>query len=140
MKPVYKRIVLKISGEALQGETNNGIDVKIINSIARQVKEIRIFGVEVGIVIGGGNIVRGGEFYAKEGIDRSTADYMGMLATVINGMVLQDAFERQGMHTRLQTAIHMEELAEPYIRRRAIRHLEKGRLVIFAGGTAGISI
>jgi uridylate kinase len=135
MKPVYKRIVLKLSGEALQGKTGNSIDVTIIRSIAEQVKAIRQLSVEVGIVIGGGNIVRGGEFYAKEGIDRSTADYMGMLATVINGMVLQDAFEKQGMHTRLQTAIRMEELAEPYIRRRAIRHLEKGRIVIFAGGT-----
>ena len=135
MKPVYKRILLKLSGEALQGRSGNSIDVGIINSIAEQIKDIRHLAVEVGIVIGGGNIVRGGEFYAKEGIDRSTADYMGMLATVINGMVLQDAFEKHRMHTRLQTAIRMEELAEPYIRRRAIRHLEKGRIVIFAGGT-----
>ncbi len=135
VKPVYKRIVLKISGEALQGKGENSIDVDIMRSIAGQVKDIRALGVEIGIVIGGGNIVRGGEFYGREGIDRSTADYMGMLATVINGMGLQDAFEQQGMHTRLQTAIRMEELAEPYIRRRAIRHLEKGRVVIFAGGT-----
>jgi uridylate kinase len=132
----YKRIVLKISGEAFYGGGNSeNIDVDIMRSMARQVKEIRNLGVEVGIVIGGGNIVRGGEFYGREGIDRSTADYMGMLATVINGMGLQDAFEKYGMHTRLQTAIQMEELAEPYIRRRAIRHLEKGRVVIFAGGT-----
>lgn len=134
-KPLYKRIVLKLSGEALQGGSKNSIDVKIIRSISSQVKEVRLAGVDVAIVIGGGNIVRGGEFYAKEGIGRSTADYMGMLATVINGMVLQDVFERQGMHTRLQTAIRMEALAEPYIRRRAVRHLEKRRVVIFAGGT-----
>jgi len=132
---MYKRIVLKLSGEALQAKGGHSIDIGIINSIARQVKEIRVLGVEVAIVIGGGNIVRGGEFYEKEGIDRSTADYMGMLATVINGMVLQFAFEKQGMHTRLLTAMRIEQLAEPYIRRRAIRHLEKGRVVIFAGGT-----
>jgi len=137
MKPVYKRIILKISGEALQDKNNNSenIAVNAISSIAGQVKDIRQLGVEVGIVIGGGNIVRGGEFYGKQGIDRSTADYMGMLATVINGMALQAAFEKQGMHTRLQTAIRMEELAEPYIRRRAIRHFEKGRIVIFVAGT-----
>jgi len=136
-KPVYKRIILKISGEALHGRNADGedIDVDIINSIASQVKDIKLLGVEVGIVIGGGNIIRGGEFYQKQGIDRSTADYMGMLATVINGLALQAAFEKRGMHTRLQTAIHMEEIAEPYIRRRALRHLEKGRVVIFAAGT-----
>jgi len=134
-KPVYKRIVLKLSGEALKGKGQDILDVDIIRSIAKQVKEIKLLGVEVAIVIGAGNIVRGGEFYSKEGIDRSTADYMGMLATVINGMAIQDAFEKQGMHTRLQTAIHMEELAEPYIRRRAIRHLEKDRVIILAGGT-----
>jgi len=137
MKPKYKRIILKLSGEALQSKSANGenIDVDIVNSIASQVKDIKLFGTEVGIVIGGGNIVRGGEFYQKQGIDRSTADYMGMLATVINGMALQAAFEKPGMHTRLQTAIHMEEIAEPYIRRRALRHLEKDRVVIFAAGT-----
>ena len=136
-KPIYKRIILKLSGEALQDRSGSGedIDVDIINSIASQVKDIKLLGVEVGIVIGGGNIVRGGEFYQKQGIDRSTADYMGMLATVINGLALQAAFEKRGMHTRLQTAIHMEEIAEPYIRRRAMRHLEKGRIVIFAAGT-----
>lgn len=134
-KPLYKRIVLKLSGEALRGKGGNTIDAEVMRSIARQVKEVKLLGVEVALVIGGGNIVRGGEFYGREGIDRSTADYMGMLATVINGMGLQDAFEGQGMHTRLQTAINMEKLAEPYIRRRAIRHLEKGRVVIFAGGT-----
>jgi len=137
MKPKYKRIILKLSGEALQSKSANGenIDVDIVNSIASQVKDIKLFGTEVGIVIGGGNIVRGGEFYQKQGIDRSTADYMGMLATVINGMALQAAFEKHGMHTRLQTAIHVEEIAEPYIRRRALRHLEKDRVVIFAAGT-----
>jgi len=137
MKPKYKRIILKLSGAALQSKSANGenIDVDIVNSIASQVKDIKLFGTEVGIVIGGGNIVRGGEFYQKQGIDRSTADYMGMLATVINGMALQAAFEKHGMHTRLQTAIHMEEIAEPYIRRRALRHLEKDRVVIFAAGT-----
>ena len=137
MKPKYKRIILKLSGEALQSKSANGenIDVDIVNSIASQVKDIKLLGTEVGIVIGGGNIVRGGEFYQKQGIDRSTADYMGMLATVINGMALQAAFEKHGMHTRLQTAIHMEEIAEPYIRRRALRHLEKDRVVIFAAGT-----
>jgi len=137
MKPKYKRIILKLSGEALQSKSANGenIDVDIVNSIASQVKDIKLFGTEIGIVIGGGNIVRGGEFYQKQGIDRSTADYMGMLATVINGMALQAAFEKHGMHTRLQTAIHMEEIAEPYIRRRALRHLEKDRVVIFAAGT-----
>ena len=107
-KPIYKRVVLKISGEALQGKLGNSIDTRVITSIATQVKEVWLLGVQIGVVIGGGNIVRGGEFYAKEGIDRSIADYMGMLATVINGMVLQDAFEKQQMHTRLQTAIHME--------------------------------
>jgi len=136
-KPIYKRIILKLSGEALQSKSadSDNIDVNIVNSIAKQVKEIKELGVEVGIVIGGGNIVRGGEFYGRQGIDRSTADYMGMLATIINGMALQAAFEKEGMHTRLQTAIHMEEIAEPYIRRRAMRHFEKGRVVIFAGGT-----
>jgi uridylate kinase len=135
-RPVYKRIVLKISGEAFGSPNGSGgIDVNIMRSIAGQVKAIKALGVEVAIVIGGGNIVRGGEFYGSQGIDRTTADYMGMLATVINGMGLVDTFEKSGMHTRLLTAIQMEELAEPYIRRRAIRHLEKGRVVIFAGGT-----
>ena len=134
-RPVYKRIILKLSGEAFQGKGTNSIDVAVMRSIAGQIKDIRLLGVEVGIVIGGGNIVRGGEFFNREGIDRSTADYMGMLATVINGMGLQSAFEKQQMHTRLMTAIRMESLAEPYIRRRAIRHLEKGRVVIFAAGT-----
>jgi len=133
-KPKYKRIVLKLSGEALQGELGYGIDPKVASSIAEQIKEVHAMGVEVAIVIGGGNIFRGVSV-ASEGMDRSTADYMGMLATVINGLALQDALEKRGVFTRLQTAINMQELAEPYIRRRAIRHLEKGRVVILAAGT-----
>lgn len=133
-KPIYKRIVLKLSGEALQGKQAYGIDPKVARSIAEQVKEVKGLGVEVAIVVGGGNIFRGVSA-AAEGTDRATADYMGMLATVINGLALQDALERIGVFTRVQTAIEMQELAEPYIRRRAIRHLEKGRVVIFVGGT-----
>ncbi len=130
----YKRVLLKISGEALQGNLGYGIDPHVVDSIALQLKEIKNMGVELAVVIGGGNIFRGLEASAR-GMDRSTADYMGMLATVINGMALQDALERKGAFTRVQTAIAMEALAEPYIRRRAIRHLEKGRIVILAGGT-----
>ncbi|MCM8778497.1 MAG: UMP kinase [Candidatus Omnitrophica bacterium] len=133
-KPKYKRIVLKLSGEALQGKEGYGIDPQVTLSIAQRIKEVHAMGVEVAVVIGGGNIFRGNKA-ALEGMDRSTADYMGMLATVINGLALQDALERIGVFTRLQTAIEMKELAEPYIRRRAIRHLEKGRVVIFAAGT-----
>ena len=129
-----KRVLLKISGEALQGNVGYGIDPHVVDSIALQLKEIKNMGVELAVVIGGGNIFRGLEASAR-GMDRSTADYMGMLATVINGMALQDALERKGAFTRVQTAIAMEALAEPYIRRRAIRHLEKGRIVILAGGT-----
>lgn len=134
-KPIYKRIVLKLSGEALQGKLGYGIDSKAVNSVAGQIKEIRKLGVEVAIVIGGGNIYRGIPASNRQGIDRSTADYMGMLATVINSMALQDVLERMGVFTRVQTAIQMQQIAEPYIRRRAIRHLEKGRVIIFAGGT-----
>lgn len=134
-KPVYKRILLKLSGESLQGKRGYGIDAIAVSSIAEQVKEIRKLGVGVAIVIGGGNIYRGIPASDKHGIDRSTADYMGMLATVINSMALQDVLERMGVFTRVQTAIQMQQIAEPYIRRRAIRHLEKGRVVIFAGGT-----
>ena len=130
----FKRVLLKLSGEALQGSGNYGIDPKVVESIALQLKEVKDLGVELAVVIGGGNIFRGLEA-ASEGMDRSTADYMGMLATVINGMALQDALERKGVFTRVQTAIMMEALAEPYIRRRAMRHLEKGRIVILAGGT-----
>ena len=130
----YKRVLLKLSGEALQGSQGYGIDPKIVESIATQLIEVKNMGVELAVVIGGGNIFRGLEASSR-GMDRSTADYMGMLATVINGMAIQDALERKGAFTRLQTAITMEALAEPYIRRRAIRHLEKNRIVILAGGT-----
>ncbi len=132
--PKYKRIILKLSGEVLQGALNYGIESNIIFSIAEEIKEIKDLGSEVAIVIGGGNIFRGVKG-VNGGIDRATADYMGMLATVINGMALQSALEKLGVFSRLQTAIKMEQLAEPYIRRRAMRHLEKGRIVIFAGGT-----
>ena len=130
----YKRVLLKLSGEALHGSAGYGIDPKVVESIAKQLKEIKGMGLELAVVIGGGNIFRGLEA-ASRGMDRSTADYMGMLATVINAMALQDALEREGAFTRVQSAITMEALAEPYIRRRAIRHLEKGRIVILAGGT-----
>lgn len=133
-KPIFKRVVLKISGEALQGRLGYGIDYDVTNSIAKQIKEVRALGVQVAIVIGGGNIFRGATGSAK-GIDRANADYMGMLATVINGLALQDALEKNSVFTRVQTAIQMQQLAEPYIRRRAIRHLEKGRCVVFVGGT-----
>lgn len=133
-KPIFKRIVLKISGEALQGNSGYGIDYNVLVSIARQIKEVKALGLEIAIVIGGGNIFRGIAGSTK-GMDRASADYMGMLATVINALALQDALENNGVHTRVQSAIQMQELAEPYIRRRAIRHLEKGRAVIFAGGT-----
>ncbi len=130
----YKRILLKISGEVLTGEKDYGIDPTVIEEIANEVKEIRDLGVEVAIVIGGGNIFRGMAASAQ-GMDRASADYMGMLATVLNGLALQDALEKVGVDTRVQTAIEMRAIAEPYIRRRAIRHLEKGRVVIFAAGT-----
>lgn len=130
----YKRILLKISGEVLTGERDYGIDPSVILEIAGEIKEVKNLGVETAIVIGGGNIFRGVAASAK-GIDRVSADHMGMLATILNGIALQDALEKMGVHTRLQTAIEMRELAEPFIRRRAIRHLEKGRVVIFAGGT-----
>jgi uridylate kinase len=130
----YQRILLKLSGEALQGDAAFGIDPLTVEAIARQVADVHGRGVQVGIVIGGGNIWRG-EPAATKGMDRSTADYMGMLATVINGLALQASLERVGLHTRVQTAVTMMEVAEPYIRRRAIRHLEKGRVVIFTAGT-----
>ena len=133
-KPVFKRIVLKLSGEALQGRLGYGIDYNVTASIAKQIKEIRALGVDVAIVIGGGNIFRGASG-TKNGIDRVNADYMGMLATIINGLALQDALEKAGVFTRVQTAIAMQQIGEPYIRRRAVRHLEKGRVVIFVGGT-----
>ena len=136
-EPVYKRIVLKLSGEALQGKSGHGIDHAVLVSIARQIKEIRGLHVDVAIVLGGGNIFRGQENVGARGLDmdRSVADYMGMLATVINGLALQDVLEKMGMPTRVLTAIEMQRIAEAYIRRRAIRHLEKGRVVIFAAGT-----
>lgn len=135
MKAKYKRIVLKISGEALEGKKGYGIDPGVLDSIAKEIKEIRNIGVEVAIVIGGGNIFRGLQAATQKGMDRSIADYMGMLATVMNGLALQDALERISVFTRVQTAIAMHELAEPYIRRRAVRHLEKKRVVIFVSGT-----
>lgn len=134
-KAVFKRIVLKISGEALQGRLGYGIDYDVMASIAKQIKEIKRLGVDVTIVIGGGNIFRGVSGSATGVVDRASGDYMGMLATVINGIALQNALEKIGVFTRVQTAIHMQQLAEPYIRRRAMRHLEKGRVVIFVGGT-----
>jgi len=133
-RPQYKRILLKISGEVLTGDMGYGIDPEVILQIAQEVKEVVSLGVEMAIVIGGGNIFRGVAASSK-GMDRATADYMGMLATVLNGLALQDALEKIEVHTRVQTAIEMREIAEPYIRRRAMRHLEKGRVVIFAAGT-----
>jgi len=133
-QPKYKRVVLKLSGEALSGQQGYGIDSLTIASIAEQVKKVHELNVEVAIVVGGGNIWRGIAGSAK-GIDRATADYMGMLATVMNSLALQDALENVSVPTRVQTSITMQQVAEPYIRRRAIRHLEKGRVVIFAAGT-----
>jgi uridylate kinase len=130
----YKRILLKLSGEALAGEKGFGFDFDVVKRLAGEVKQVADQGVAVGLVIGGGNIVRGAQL-AKVGMDRVNADYMGMLGTVINGLALQDVLEREGVDTRVMTAIRMEELAEPYIRRRALRHFEKGRTVIFAAGT-----
>jgi uridylate kinase len=133
-RPAYRRIVLKLSGEALAGGQGYGIDPGIVERIATEVHDVTALGVQVSIVIGGGNIFRGIAASAG-GMDRATADYMGMLATVINALALQDALEKQGLQTRVLSAIEMRAVAEPYIRRRAIRHLEKGRVVIFAAGT-----
>jgi uridylate kinase len=130
----YKRILLKLSGEALQGTKPYGIDPEFLRRLAHEIKNVVNLGVEVAIVIGGGNIFRGVSG-ATQGMDRATADYMGMLATVINALALQDALEKEGLQTRVLSAIEMREIAEPYIRRRAIRHLEKGRVVIFGAGT-----
>lgn len=130
--PKYKRIILKISGEALAGDVGLGFDFDVIGSVADQVIEVAKLGVEIGIIVGGGNIWRGRR---GVGMDRTTADHMGMLATVINALAMQDALENKGMQTRVLTAIEMRQIAEPYIRRRAMRHLEKGRVVIFACGT-----
>lgn len=132
--PVYKRVLLKLSGEALQGRSSFGIDTDILRYIAGEVKNVHTLGVEIGVVIGGGNIFRGIEAEAN-GIDRTSADYMGMLATVINALALQNVLEKLSVPTRVQSAIEMKEIAEPYIKRKAVRHLEKGRVVIFAAGT-----
>ena len=133
-KPAYKRIMLKLSGESLMGDREYGIDSDVIGNYAEEIKSVQELGVQIGIVIGGGNIYRGIE-NSTDGIDKVTGDHMGMLATVINALALQSALEHHGVFTRCQTAINMERIAEPFIRRRAIRHLEKGRLVIFAAGT-----
>lgn len=132
--PAFKRILLKASGEALMGAQNYGVDVKVARSIAEEIKAVRDLGVEVAVVVGGGNIFRGVSESAGD-MDRSSADYIGMLATVMNAVVLQDALEKVGIHTRVLSAIHIPQVGEPFIRRRAIRHLEKGRVVIFAAGT-----
>lgn len=131
---MYKRILLKLSGEALLGEQGHGIDGKVLEAFAEEIREVHQQGVQVAIVIGGGNIFRGMKA-ATFGMDRVQGDYMGMLATMINSMALQDALEQKGVPTRLQSAIRMEQIAEPFIRRRAVRHLEKGRVVIFGAGT-----
>src|SRR5437762_10854585 len=133
-RPAYRRIVLKLSGEALAGSQGYGIDPQMLVRMAAEIREVTTLGVQVAIVIGGGNIFRGIAASAA-GMDRATADYMGMLATIINSLALQDALEKAGLQTRVLSAIEMRAVAEPYIRRRAIRHLEKGRVVIFAAGT-----
>jgi uridylate kinase len=130
----YRRILLKLSGEALAGEQGFGFAPPVIDKLTEEIKELHEMGIALGLVIGGGNIVRG-TIASQQGMDRVSADYMGMLATVINALAIQDLLERKGVETRVLTAIRMEQLAEPYIRRRALRHLEKGRVVIFAGGT-----
>ena len=134
MEAKYKRVIIKLSGEALAGEQEFGLESNTLNSLAEQISEISKLGVEVAAVVGGGNIWRG-VAGAKRGVDRATADYMGMLATVINALALQDVLEKHGVDTRVMSAIEMREVAEPYIKRRASRHLEKGRVVIFAAGT-----
>lgn len=133
-KAAYKRVLLKLSGEALMGKQSTGVDPDVANYIADEIKSLSRMGVQLGIVIGGGNIFRGIEASAR-GMDRTTADYMGMLATVINSLALQSALEKLGVATRVQSAIEIKEVAEAYIQRRAVRHLEKGRVVIFGGGT-----
>lgn len=133
-KLAYRRILLKLSGEALAGEQGYGIDPQVISGIAAEIKEVVALGVEIALVIGGGNIFRGLAASSK-GMDRASADYMGMLATVMNSLAMQDALEKQGVVTRVLSAIDMQQIAEPYIRRRAVRHLEKGRVVIFSAGT-----
>lgn len=134
-RPRYKRVLLKLSGEALQGDGDWGVDYDLLAEISRQVREIRELDVEIALVIGGGNMIRGAEEASRAGIDRASADYMGMLATVINALAMQGVLEKLGSFTRVMTALEMHQVAESYIRRRAVRHLEKGRIVIFAGGT-----
>ena len=134
MTLAYSRVLLKLSGEALAGDKGYGHDFGIVDRLTDEVKAVREAGADLGVVIGGGNIMRGSQA-SKQGMDRVSADYMGMLATIINALAIQDILERKGIETRVMTAIRMEALAEPYIRRRAVRHLEKGRVVIFAGGT-----
>lgn len=131
---LYRRVLLKLSGEALAGEAGFGIDFSVIDRLAEEIKEVHQMGASIGLVLGGGNIMRG-SVASQQGMDRVSADYMGMLATVINALAVQDILERKNIDTRVMTAIRMEELAEPYIRRRAQRHLEKGRVVLFAAGT-----
>ncbi len=133
-KPAYKRILLKMSGEVLEGNQNFGIDPAVVKRLAKEIVEVHKLGVEIGIVIGGGNIFRGVSG-SKQGLDRVTGDYMGMLATLINCLSLQDAIEKEGVPTRVMSAIDVKEVAEPFIKRRAVRHLEKGRIVIFGAGT-----
>ncbi|HEX9191404.1 MAG TPA: UMP kinase, partial [Candidatus Deferrimicrobiaceae bacterium] len=134
-KPSYRRILLKLSGEALMGRQEYGIDEKVLAGLSAEIREVAALGVQVALVVGGGNIFRGIRTSKEFGIDRASADYMGMLATVINSLALQDVLERDGVTTRVLSAIEMRAIAEPYIRRRALRHLEKGRVVIFAAGT-----
>ena len=134
MALAYRRALLKISGEALAGTRGHGLDYGMVEGLAGELKGVHAQGINLGLVVGGGNIVRGAHA-SREGLDRVNADYMGMLATVINALALQDILEKMGVQTRVMTAIRMESLAEPYIRRRAVRHMEKGRMVIFAGGT-----
>ena len=133
-EPKYHKVLLKLSGEALQGDQGYGISAEVLDTISNEIAEVSRLDIEIAIVIGGGNIFRG-VAGASKGIDRSTGDYMGMLATVINALALQDSLEKKDIHTRLQTALNIEQVAEPYIRRRAVRHLQKGRVVIFAAGT-----
>ncbi|MFH1259529.1 MAG: UMP kinase [Elusimicrobiota bacterium] len=135
IKPKYKRIILKLSGEVLKGDKEGGIDAKTLKNLAEEIAEVHRMGVELCIVIGGGNIWRGLKEVGDKGIHRVTSDYIGMLATIINAMALQDALEKEKVATRVQSAIEITKLSEPYIRRKAVRHLEKGRVVIFAGGT-----
>ena len=134
MATAYRRALLKLSGEALAGERGIGLDFDAVSALADEIERVRDVGVALGVVVGGGNIIRGATASAA-GVDRVNADYMGMLATIINALAMQDTLEKRGVHTRVMTAIRMESLAEPYIRRRALRHLEKNRVVLFAGGT-----